>query len=245
MADQSGSHEIEHPEIALFRHRATAIFEEGLRASRQAQPNPASAKEILDSLPTVKPDDLPENSQVCHICKELFDDPGAEENTELAVKLPCNHIMGSECLARWFEGHDSCPMCRVRLARPVFPLAHALRALIADIVAWSPGARRLANEERSEVGMLAEVGAELALRRPLASEEQPEALSAVDADLSSLSAENDELVARVRELRAAPETEEGLREISRIGRRLMGIDVRLVEIGDWMRRMESRGEAAS
>ena len=76
--------------------------------------NSTIAATFLESLPIVKPEDLPENSQTCHICHEDFDDPDAEE-AELPVKLPCNHIMGSECLARWCNAHNSCPMCRATL----------------------------------------------------------------------------------------------------------------------------------
>ena len=36
---------------------------------------------------------------------------------ELQLRLPCNHIVGSGCIARWLKSNNSCPMCR----REFFP----------------------------------------------------------------------------------------------------------------------------
>ena len=72
-------------------------------------------KIFLESLPVIKLGDLPEDSQTCHICHELYTDP-SPEGAENPVKLPCGHVLGSECLAKWFNGSkNSCPMCRAIL----------------------------------------------------------------------------------------------------------------------------------
>ena len=81
------------------------------------------AQEFLLSLPIVRYEDLPENYQSCHICHELFDDPAVEENIEFPVRLPCNHVLGSDCLTIWFGHNNSCPMCRAVLFENSVPSA--------------------------------------------------------------------------------------------------------------------------
>ena len=92
MADQTHSHNPDTPHVPM------ALL--------------SPAKSFLESLPIVRSEDLPEDSHTCHICQELFDDPdpAVEEEAENPVRLPCNHIMGSVCLAKWFSRNKSCPM---------------------------------------------------------------------------------------------------------------------------------------
>lgn len=56
--------------------------------------------------------------QHCHICKEKFVDhsDGAEE-PEKQVHLPCHkkHTMGTACIIKWLEQHNTCPLCREEL----------------------------------------------------------------------------------------------------------------------------------
>lgn len=56
--------------------------------------------------------------QHCQICKEKFVDhsDGAEE-PEKQLRLPCHkrHTMGSACITKWLEQHNSCPICRQEL----------------------------------------------------------------------------------------------------------------------------------
>ncbi len=85
--------------------------------ARELEDQPSPAQKFLEEQPMVK--DLPEDSQSCHICKELFDDPDVDESREFAILLPCKHIMGYECLKTWFQGSNTCPVCRSTLFRTV------------------------------------------------------------------------------------------------------------------------------
>ena len=167
-------------------------------------PDSYTAKTFLESLPIVKLEDLPENCDSCHICKELYDDPVPEVVVESPVKLPCNHIMGSECLAKWLDDNNTCPMCRTTFF-----------------------AQETSNEERLRV-RLENLMARTTRR---ANERQWGALSAAVADnnsrtrdLLALSEETNELFVRLGELQNAPDTEENRAEISRITDRNEEID---------------------
>ena len=52
----------------------------------------------------------------CPICLEAYGELGADNSiVEHAVRLPCNHIMGSKCITTWLcliESEDECPLCR-------------------------------------------------------------------------------------------------------------------------------------
>ena len=54
----------------------------------------------------------------CSICKEKFGDQsdGIGE-PEVQVSLPCHkrHTMGSYCIIKWLEQHNTCPICRQEL----------------------------------------------------------------------------------------------------------------------------------
>lgn len=62
----------------------------------------------------------------CHICHEIFF-TGA--NPEIALKLPCGHILGIKCLSPWLaplsehpeETQDSCPTCRQTVLGELLP----------------------------------------------------------------------------------------------------------------------------
>ena len=49
----------------------------------------------------------------CGICLEEFDTLSRETGTiEVATRLPCNHIVGSACIATWLKDNNTCPICR-------------------------------------------------------------------------------------------------------------------------------------
>ena len=50
----------------------------------------------------------------CGICLEEYNTPSRETGTsEVAIRLPCNHIIGSACIATWLKDTNStCPICR-------------------------------------------------------------------------------------------------------------------------------------
>ncbi|MCJ1462505.1 hypothetical protein MMC07_001107 [Pseudocyphellaria aurata] len=73
--------------------------------SRSPSPSPPDADALVAALPAV---DTPEE-QSCPICM----DPYAEGAAESAVRLPCRHVLGGNCLAVWFRtGSVTCPFCR-------------------------------------------------------------------------------------------------------------------------------------
>ena len=64
-------------------------------------------------LPAVLVPGQPSEEKTCHICMEELD-----SGTEIAMTIPgCKHVFGSECLANWLKGQNTCPMCR----RELFP----------------------------------------------------------------------------------------------------------------------------
>ena len=179
--------------------------------------NHQNANNFLGSLPTIKLEDLPENSQSCHICKEPFDDPNQEAKSEVAVMLPCNHIMGSECLSKWFEGNNTCPMCRAILFRRAVSSAEPQGA--ASLV-WAEWPRQPSLEEQSEV---------------------LQSLEADSLELERLLAENIELLVRLNAIQAASHTEENRAEVSRMAGRFVDIDARVDEIRARIRGMRLQG----
>ena len=120
------------PDAQVF---SSVNVEPSLLSLLQRPPSQATAlANFLKSLPTVKPEDLPEDSQGCNICTEPFVHPTAGQDSESAVKLPCSHIMGSACLAKWLEDpiRNSCPMCRAVLFSQGSLVNEQPRALFVD-----------------------------------------------------------------------------------------------------------------
>ena len=85
----------------------SAIVED-IPLSRQQQ-----GQRFLDELPDVDLTDLQNEEEVaiCDICMEVFDN-GTNADAEAPVKLPCDHVLGRKCMARWLETKNSCPICR-------------------------------------------------------------------------------------------------------------------------------------
>ena len=49
----------------------------------------------------------------CGICMEEYNIPSRETGmSEVAMRLPCNHIIGSACIATWLKDTNTCPICR-------------------------------------------------------------------------------------------------------------------------------------
>ena len=56
--------------------------------------------------------------QRCAICLEGYGTISLENGTlEVEMRLPCNHTVGSACIAQWLKDRNSCPICR----REFFP----------------------------------------------------------------------------------------------------------------------------
>ena len=75
------------------------------------------AEKFLDQLPRVRRGTLGKANQECPICKQEYGTtPSASGIIERAVKLPCDHIMGSECISSWLlAANNTCPICRHNL----------------------------------------------------------------------------------------------------------------------------------
>ncbi|KAK8051559.1 hypothetical protein PG993_002944 [Apiospora rasikravindrae] len=55
--------------------------------------------------------------------------PKIRSDTRPAI-LPCGHIFGHRCLAKWLRTHDACPCCRLRLRRAV--CGHRVEPRVVD-----------------------------------------------------------------------------------------------------------------
>lgn len=53
----------------------------------------------------------------CLVCTQrLCDIDGCTKNEhEEPLRLPCGHVIGTDCAATWFKEHNSCPYCRAEL----------------------------------------------------------------------------------------------------------------------------------
>ncbi len=85
-----------------------------------SQPPPyAMAEAFLTRLPTVGRGVLAKEDQQCPICMEEYGTmPSTTGIFEHAVRLPCHHIVGSECISLWLtpsppsHSKNTCPLCR-------------------------------------------------------------------------------------------------------------------------------------
>ena len=65
----------------------------------------------------------------CGICLEGYGTLSRETgNIEVGIRLPCNHFIGSACIAIWLQDNNTCPICRREFfqARPRPYLEHGI-----------------------------------------------------------------------------------------------------------------------
>ncbi|KAF4455065.1 putative RING finger protein C2A9.04c [Fusarium austroafricanum] len=75
-----------------------------------------ASKLTLQSLQSVKIEDLSEADRSCVICYNEYGVETPEGINEAPLRLPkCGHVFGDHCIKKWFEDSDSCPYCRDRL----------------------------------------------------------------------------------------------------------------------------------
>lgn len=82
---------------------------------------------FISSLPSVDIGELTEDSRDCGICTQPMAPLGSstgdvikdvnDDVNEEAKRLPCSHVIGLKCLARWFDplnpsNNNTCPFCR-------------------------------------------------------------------------------------------------------------------------------------
>lgn len=98
---------------------------------------------LLQSLPLVLLNDLPEGNKDCPICIESYDVPRSSESP---VRLPCSHVMGKECLRKWLKSSvsnrnkNACPICRAVLIQHHRPSRGDLLRENRDTMAQVPEA---------------------------------------------------------------------------------------------------------
>lgn len=137
----------------------------------------------------MKLDELPEHSQICHICKDEFfssNDQNPDEDNDVPLKLPCNHIMGHACLATWLKHNSSCPLCRATLYEQA-----PSSSLITNILSQLSDAEFATLSQRTT--------------------ETLRDAHALDADVNSLArivVDNAEILERLLEVQRGPQTRE-------------------------------------
>ncbi|KAM9789138.1 E3 ubiquitin-protein ligase RNF126-B-like [Neosynchiropus ocellatus] len=86
-----------------------AVISELLNLIGNVGPPPAD-RDRIDTIPTVTITEEHMGGLECPVCKE---DYNIGENVR---QLPCNHLFHNDCIVRWLEQHDSCPVCRESLS---------------------------------------------------------------------------------------------------------------------------------
>ncbi|PWW73122.1 hypothetical protein C7212DRAFT_284903 [Tuber magnatum] len=78
-----------------------------LMEQHQGNAPPPASREAIESLPKVKvTQQMVMDGDDCAICKEeLVID-------EEVSQLPCQHCYHFQCVSRWLDEHDTCPICR-------------------------------------------------------------------------------------------------------------------------------------
>lgn len=98
--------------------------------------------------------ELLENSSECAICggplSDCAFDPGAWQNSEFPVYLPCDHrhVFGVSCVLRCLRDNSKCPICRCEF--------HIDRETGGPWETGEERACRIANRSRSEAGVISE-----------------------------------------------------------------------------------------
>ncbi|KAF8544841.1 hypothetical protein BDD12DRAFT_722859 [Trichophaea hybrida] len=78
-----------------------------LMEQHQGNAPPPAAKEDIEALPKVKVTEQMVNEGIdCAVCKEDL------ELDEQVTTLPCHHSYHFDCVSKWLEAHDTCPICR-------------------------------------------------------------------------------------------------------------------------------------
>ena len=77
------------------------------------------SKKFLEQLLQTKNKALFDISPNCEICLQPLGELSSETGViECGIRLPCDHVFGSACIATWLRSNDSCPMCRRVLFTP-------------------------------------------------------------------------------------------------------------------------------
>ena len=138
----------------------SALVVHTLLHTQMAKPFP-NAEIIQDLAPVLDTSLISPEDRHCTICQESFQNPGritrSQSRREHAVRLPCNHVFGNECITRWLAEQDTCPYCRRRFhfkaARPVDRLAAASSRRQFPEVRIPASARLLQRHSRNQLAL--------------------------------------------------------------------------------------------
>ena len=72
--------------------------------------NQPASSEQLNLIKTISPDDVPAKD-LCPICLEKLKD----NNDDVIVKLPCNHLYHNSCIREWLKISNKCPYGRCQI----------------------------------------------------------------------------------------------------------------------------------
>ena len=71
------------------------------------------AKVFLDQILKIENSVRSDDRQRCIICLEAIGSLSSETGIiECQIRLPCNHLVGSHCIATWLHDNNTCPVCR-------------------------------------------------------------------------------------------------------------------------------------
>lgn len=101
---------------------AQLLIEQRIALLRNDGSAPPTRDDFFDSLFALDPRTLDEGNQECGICGDKFGTADAEH----AVRLPCGHVIGKDCVTHWLNEEwdapsrhyivvcykESCPFCR-------------------------------------------------------------------------------------------------------------------------------------
>jgi len=100
----------------MFSRTATgqgaAFFGAAFQPQEEQEPRqPATAQACLRAMPAVKVtgNDIEAENDECIIC---FDKLAVGDS---ALRIPCGHLFHEDCVRKWLEGSNQCPVCRYEL----------------------------------------------------------------------------------------------------------------------------------
>ena len=127
------------------------------------------AETFLDQLLQIT-NSVPRGDRECVICHS---ETGTMSRTtgylELLIRLPCSHVVGSGCIARWFQEDNSCPFCRQEFfpAQPRPHLEHGVAEEQDDEDHEVEAPRNNEQELRSRLALIDRLCVEHCNRLPL------------------------------------------------------------------------------
>lgn len=77
-----------------------------------------TSKQAIEKLERTQIQGLEWGEEKCMVCLGEFSSD--EDGSEIALKLPCGHHFHDDCLVKWLENRNTCPLCRYVMRDAVF-----------------------------------------------------------------------------------------------------------------------------